>query len=157
MIVVIGSAWHARDPRNPFTWQERQQQFESVLNAEERARVSFLPVRDYFDDERWAEPLRDGVARLTTRDQRITLVGFKKDHTSSIWIIFPGWSLHEVDARVRHQLDGPARIYFELEQDLPAALAMIGSYVEPGVTRVSGSVVDSCPPTERCADRAQEP
>ena len=48
VIVVIGSAWRARDPHNPFTWAERQQQFEAVLSPEERPRVAFLPVRDYF-------------------------------------------------------------------------------------------------------------
>ena len=57
VVIVIGSAWRARDPRNPFTWQERQQQFEAVLTPEQLARVSFLPVRDYFDDERWGQAL----------------------------------------------------------------------------------------------------
>src|SRR4051794_11815483 len=82
VVVVIGSAYRARDAHNPFSWQERQQQFETILSAEERQRVEFLPVRDYYDDQRWTDAVRAGVAKLA-RAADITLVGFKKDHTSA--------------------------------------------------------------------------
>src|SRR5215471_4029443 len=62
VVVVIGSALHSRDSRNPFTWAERQQQFESVLTPADRRRVTFLPVRDYYDDQRWSNDVRAGVA-----------------------------------------------------------------------------------------------
>ena len=52
VLVVIGSAFRARDAHNPFTWEERKQQFEAVLSAADRQRVEYLPVRDYFDDQR---------------------------------------------------------------------------------------------------------
>lgn len=132
VIIVIGSAWRARDPRNPFTWQERQQQFETVLTPEQRARVSFLPVRDYFDDERWGEAVRDGVAKLTSHGDQITLVGFKKDHTSSYLDNFPGWSLLEIEPEYDISSTDLREIYFELA-DHTAALTAIGNYVEPGV------------------------
>jgi bifunctional NMN adenylyltransferase/nudix hydrolase len=64
VVVVIGSAWHSRDSRHPFTWQERQQQFESALTPAERARVSFVPVRDYSDDDRWSSAVRNEVAKV---------------------------------------------------------------------------------------------
>jgi len=132
VVVVIGSAWRARDPRNPFTWQERQQQFESVLSSADRARVTFLPVRDYYDDDRWAEAVRAGVARFTARDKRITLVGFKKDHTSQYLDNFPGWTLLEVAPEYDINSTDLRAIYFEVE-DQPTALTMMGNYVEPGV------------------------
>jgi bifunctional NMN adenylyltransferase/nudix hydrolase len=132
VVVVIGSAWRARDPRNPFTWQERQQQFEAVLTPEQRARVSFLPMRDYFDDERWGEVVREGVARLTAHGDSVTLVGFKKDLTSSYLDNFPGWSLLEIEPEYDVSSKELREIYFELE-DRAVALATIGNYVEPGV------------------------
>src|SRR5688500_718954 len=71
VVVVIGSAWRARDAHNPFTWHERQQQFEAVLSAEERARVVFLPVRDYYDDERWNNAIRAGVTQIAGPQDKI--------------------------------------------------------------------------------------
>jgi len=132
VVIVIGSSFRARDPRNPFTWQERQQQFEAVLTPDERARVSFLPVRDYFDDERWGEAVRDGVARLTSHGDQITLVGYKKDQTSSYLDSFPGWSLLEIEPQYDISSTDLREIYFELA-DHAAALTAIGNYVEPGV------------------------
>lgn len=132
VVVVIGSACRARDPRNPFTWQERQQQFEAVLAPGQRARVSFLPMRDYFDDERWREAVREGVVKLTSRAAQITLVGFKKDRTSSYLDDFPGWSLLEIERESDVSSTDLRNIYFELE-DRAIALATIGNHVEPGV------------------------
>jgi bifunctional NMN adenylyltransferase/nudix hydrolase len=132
VVVVIGSAWRARDPRNPFTWQERQQQFEAVLTPEQRGRVSFLPVRDYYDDERWGEAVREGVAKVASRTDRVTLVGFKKDQTSTYLDNFPGWSLLEVEPEYDISSTELRAIYFELENHA-AALTTIGNYVEPGV------------------------
>ncbi len=132
VVVVIGSAWRARDPRNPFTWQERQQQFEAALSPEERARVAFLPVRDYFDDDRWGEAVREGVSKLSSHGDRIAIVGFKKDYTSYYLDNFPGWSLLEIEPEYDISSRDLREIYFGVE-DHAAALAAIGSYVEPGV------------------------
>jgi bifunctional NMN adenylyltransferase/nudix hydrolase len=132
VVVVIGSAFHARDSRNPFTWQERQQQFEAVLSAEERARVTFVPVRDYFDDERWSAAVRYGVLKTASRTDRVTLVGFRKDHTSQYLDNFPGWTVLEVEREYEISSSELREIYFELE-DRGAALMAIGNYVEPGV------------------------
>src|SRR5690242_17646712 len=74
VVVIIGSARHARDSRNPFTWQERQQQFEAVLTPEQRTRVCFVPVRDYFDDERWSSAVRAGVAKTASHGDRVALI-----------------------------------------------------------------------------------
>jgi bifunctional NMN adenylyltransferase/nudix hydrolase len=131
VVVVIGSSWRARDAHNPFTWQERQQQFETVLTPQERARVKFLPVRDYFDDERWNDAVRAGIAK-SAEGRRITLVGFKKDHTSSYLDQFPGWSLLEVEAEIDISATDLRRIYFEAT-DMNSALTIIGNYVAAGV------------------------
>ena len=45
-IVVIGSAWQVRSPKNPFTWEERADMLRKALPAAEQDRVQVLPVRD---------------------------------------------------------------------------------------------------------------
>lgn len=133
VIIVIGSAHRARDAHNPFTWEERQQMFESVLTAQERERVTFLPVRDYYDNERWNQAVRVGVAKVAKPSDSITLVGFKKDHSSAYLDDFPGWRLKEVEPVSDISATDLRCIYFEAENDLRSALTVIGNYVAPGV------------------------
>ena len=132
VVVVLGSAWRARDSRNPFTWQERQQQFESVLSAQERARVSFVPVRDYYDDQRWCDVVREAVAHIASRSDRITLVEFMRDHAPTYLDNLPGWALVEIEPEYDISSTDLRDIYFEVS-DTATALTTIGNYVEPGV------------------------
>lgn len=132
VVVVIGSGWHSRDSRNPFTWQERQRQFEAVLSAEERGRVRFLPVRDYSDDLRWAQAVRKGVAPVSGTAGRVVLAAFEGDDTSRYRAYLPDWPPLEVasggDARSADLL----RMYFE-SASTRASLAALDDYVEPAV------------------------
>jgi len=130
VIVVIGSAWRSRDSHNPFNWRERVQQFEAVL-GEDRARVDFLPVRDYFDEERWHAAVRAGVLAVAGAAE-VKLFGFRKDHTSAYLDWFPGWRLVEVEPDSDISASDLRRIYFEAA-DMNAALTVIGNYVAPGV------------------------
>src|SRR4051812_12557092 len=57
-VVVMGSAFQARSPRNPFTWEERAEMIRLALPEADRARLKFLPVRDYYDQERWVEAVK---------------------------------------------------------------------------------------------------
>ena len=132
VLIVIGSSYRARDAHNPFTWEERQQQFEAVLTPAERERVDFLPVRDYFDDERWNQAVRAGVERIAGPNAKLTLVGFKKDHTSGYLDAFSDWTLKEVEPQFDISATDLRRIYFESDK-MSAALTVIGNYVEPGV------------------------
>jgi bifunctional NMN adenylyltransferase/nudix hydrolase len=96
-VVVIGSAHQARTPKNPFTWTERAEMIRLALPEADRARVRFLPVRDYYDEERWVRAVREGVAELTTDTGRtqpgVALIGHHKDATSDYLRRFPGWTL----------------------------------------------------------------
>ena len=64
VVVVIGSAHQARTPKNPFSWQERAEMVRMALPEADRARVLFLPMRDYYDEERWIAAVRQGVESL---------------------------------------------------------------------------------------------
>jgi bifunctional NMN adenylyltransferase/nudix hydrolase len=93
VIVVVGSAWQARSPKNPFTWQEREAMLLGALPEADRARVQVLPVRDYYNEAVWVQAVRAGVAERTPPGARITLVGHFKDATSSYLRAFPSWTL----------------------------------------------------------------
>lgn len=101
-IVVLGSAWQARSPKNPFTWQERAGMVLGALSETDRARVRFLPVRDYYNEPVWVQAVRKGVAGLLAAPPdepapRIGLVGHFKDATSNYLRSFPGWGLMDLE------------------------------------------------------------
>jgi bifunctional NMN adenylyltransferase/nudix hydrolase len=95
--VLIGSAFQARSPRNPFTFDERVEMIRLALPESERARLDFLAIREVFDEKRWVASVRSAMARLTGSDRtRVVLVGHRKDPTSEYLMDFPGWPLHDV-------------------------------------------------------------
>ena len=93
VIVVVGSAWQARSPKNPFTWAEREAMLRDALPPADRNRVRVLPVRDYYNEAVWVQAVRRSVARHTQPGDRIALVGHFKDATSSYLRAFPSWAL----------------------------------------------------------------
>ena len=95
--VLVGSAYQARSPRNPFTFDERVQGIRLALSEDEQQRVHFLPVRDVYDEKRWVRQVQDAMAKLTGSDRtRVVLVGHRKDPTGEYLNEFPGWPVHDV-------------------------------------------------------------
>ena len=127
--VVIGSAHQARSPRNPFSYEERVQAITLALSPDERGRVTFLPLRDVWDEERWVRSVQDAVARLAGSPRaRIVLVGHRKDPTSEYLDAFPGWTLHDVGRQ--GEVHGKAlRAALYAAQDIEPALAAIAGQV----------------------------
>lgn len=93
VVVIVGSAFQARTPKNPFTWQERADLLRQSVGAGDAARLAICPVRDYYDQTRWADAVQAIVARQTQPGSRIALVGHFKDASSSYLSDFPGWTL----------------------------------------------------------------
>ena len=147
-IVVIGSAHQARTPKNPFTWSERAEMIRLALPEASRARVSFMPVRDYYDEGRWVRAVREGVAVLTAADGEharpvVGLIGHHKDATSEYLRGFPGWPLVSVErlggADGTHLRDAlfacePAQVDATLaalvDQAPPSTLGFLRAWVE---------------------------
>ncbi len=96
VIVILGSAHQARTPRNPFSWQEREAMLRASLPEDEAARLVTLPVRDYYDQDRWSAAVQAAVAAHAPAGARIALVGHFKDASSSYLSWFPGWELIEL-------------------------------------------------------------
>ncbi|MBK7002406.1 MAG: NUDIX domain-containing protein [Rhodoferax sp.] len=133
VIVVIGSAFKARNMHNPFNAEERQVMILAGLSAQERQRVRFLPVRDYYDDLRWNAAVRAGIDALTqSRDGPITLVGFKKDHTSYYLDHFPQWQRHDVAQEFDIDATALRNVFFDGTAP-DARLAVLQPYVNPAV------------------------
>ena len=104
VIVVLGSAFHARTPRDPFTVQEREAMIRLALEEDEqRARVRFVAVRDYYDDNRWAAAVKAAVAALAP-ELPITLVLGAGDDVACYERCFPHW--RQVVVQPRLELDG---------------------------------------------------
>ncbi len=96
-VVVVGSAWQARTPRNPWTWQERAEMVRQSLPETERERIDVLPMRDYYDQPRWVAAVRQAVADAVPGARSVALVGHFKDTTSAYLRDFPQWKLQLVD------------------------------------------------------------
>lgn len=113
-IVVLGSAYQARTPKNPFTWQERAEMIRLALPEADRDRIRFLPERDYYDQDRWVSAVKLGVADVLGQktSASIVLVGHFKDATSDYLKNFPGWTLDAVESQGRIDASSLRDAYF---------------------------------------------
>ncbi|MFG1491899.1 adenylyltransferase/cytidyltransferase family protein, partial [Oceanospirillum sp. HFRX-1_2] len=63
LIVLIGSSWQARNPRNPWLHTEREQMMRACLSAEENDRLICLPLMDVpYNDELWVRNVQTTVS-----------------------------------------------------------------------------------------------
>lgn len=105
LILLIGSAWQARNARNPWTHQEREQMVRACLSEEENSRLLCLPLMDApYNDEIWVRNVQATVAGLATahyttphRPMKTALIGHRKDATGFYLNLFPQWSSISVD------------------------------------------------------------
>src|SRR5258706_6678126 len=88
-IVIIGSAHQARTIQNPWTAVEREAMIVAALTEEERERVKFFHVRDYFyTNNRWLSEVQQLIAEATDgiEDSQICNIGEPGND-----IYFPQW------------------------------------------------------------------
>ncbi|MFM9435965.1 bifunctional NMN adenylyltransferase/nudix hydrolase [Janthinobacterium sp. CG_23.3] len=132
VVVVLGSSFHARSAKNPFTWQERAAMIAATLPAHERERVSFVAVRDYYEDARWAGVVGKKVTQCAAGAKRIVLVGYLKDSSSQYLNHFPQWrEIFVSDAADIHATQ-IRRVLFEAE-DIDVSLAALDALVPAAV------------------------
>jgi bifunctional NMN adenylyltransferase/nudix hydrolase len=94
LIVVIGSAKTARNTKNPFTIEERQNFISQALESHgvDLTRVAFCHVRDYFYNEAmWLAAVQNGVHGITKGSDHVALLGHVKDGSSYYLKSFPQW------------------------------------------------------------------
>lgn len=111
VIIVIGSAFRAREFDNPFTADERKVMINAALPEQDRARMHFLPVRDYYDDERWNAAVDKGV-RAIAGNESITLMGYEKDHTSYYQRNFRQWDRINIKQELELDATSLRQVFF---------------------------------------------
>lgn len=143
VVVVLGSAFAAPSPRNPFSAAEREAMIRATLTDKENARLVFHPQRDVWNGVRWAREVQTAVD--ATAPGRVALVGYHKDASSSYLDTFPTWDLVDtgrlgpLDAtplRERILSNAPWPEVAEALRDSipPATLAWLGAWAQ-GETR----------------------
>lgn len=130
--VVLGSAWHAESAKNPFGWRERAEMIAASLSLEDRGRVEFIPLRDYYDDVHWCNALRREVEAHAGPGAHIALVGHFKDHSSYYLSRFPQWQLISAEnfaginatelRSILFESASPTEAISRLEQQVPSAV-----------------------------------
>lgn len=117
VIIMLGSSWRPRSPRNPWSQTEREQMIRESLTPAQSERVLFSPLIDTpYNDEAWVRNVQASVNGLVAanhasihKDPRIALLGHSKDHSAYYLRLFPHWSsisvenYREIDATpIRH-------------------------------------------------------
>lgn len=113
VFVVLGSSFGARTPKNPFTWEERAAMISSVM-GDRAKRLHFVPVRDYYDDERWRQDVL-GEINKNAKGSPVFLVGHQKDASSAYLNWFTGWQLEEMPSLGQIDATPLRKAYFSAE------------------------------------------
>jgi len=120
VLVLIGSAFKARDTRNPFTHQERKQMILDCFDRETRGRLAFDFISDNpYNELAWIKDVQRAADNAYYNQygwqerQNISIIGHHKDATSYYLDIFPSWNRLNMDNI--HGLDSTTirELYFQ--------------------------------------------
>jgi len=135
-LLVLGSSFRAPNAKNPFTWEERAAMITASFNGDDARRIVFVPVRDYYDDARWAAAVEECV-RVAMEKQghatpRLALAGFHKDASSNYLNLFPQWSFMASERQGDIDATPIRELYFDegatLCAQIPSAVALFLEY-----------------------------
>ncbi len=116
LIVVIGSARAARNIKNPFTAEERQDLISRMLQDAgiPKPRVLFVHVRDYYYNEAlWLSEVQAGITAHTRGSSDVALIGHIKDESSYYLRSFPAWEFIPTHVVSDLSATDVRRAYFE--------------------------------------------
>lgn len=95
VIVLVGSSYQPRTPKNPFTFNEREIMIRGAVGADSASWLSIRPLRDKpYSNQRWANQVQQEVSRcLPWSDKPLKggIIGHKKDESSFYLDLFPQW------------------------------------------------------------------
>ena len=99
VIVIFGSAGHARSIKNPFTYDERKSLLIKILKNEGIDNVVIDGTRDtIYADDKWVLRITSIVKSYTAEDDVVSIFGHNKDASSYYLKMFPSWKFVEVGA-----------------------------------------------------------
>lgn len=114
LIILIGSAQCARDPRNPFTYEERAAMVRHAFPYEmAEGRLIVEPLNDHlYSDTAWVTEVQKRVRAVVLAagndhgfqnaglaDFRVALTGYGKDASSYYLKLFPEWTNIQIDSQ----------------------------------------------------------
>ena len=142
LIVLVGSANVARDPRNPFTYAEREAMLRSAFRHEvAQGRLIIAPIDDHlYSDTAWVTQVQRKVRALVLEhgngrgfqnhglsDFRVALAGYGKDASSYYLKLFPEWENLQVESQYGTFSSSDVRQrYFQRIPEVPASILSAG-------------------------------
>jgi bifunctional NMN adenylyltransferase/nudix hydrolase len=142
LIVLVGSANVARDPRNPFTYAEREAMLRSAFRHEmAQGRLIIAPIEDHlYSDTAWVTQVQRKVRALVLehgnghgfqnhglKDFRVALAGYGKDSSSYYLKLFPEWENLQVESQYGTFSSNDVRQrYFQRIPEVPASILSAG-------------------------------
>jgi bifunctional NMN adenylyltransferase/nudix hydrolase len=142
LIVLIGSANVARDPRNPFTYEERLAMFRKAFAYEmANKRLIVAPLDDHlYSDAAWCGEAQQRVKQIVLElgnhggfpanglaDFNISLTGYGKDASSYYLKMFPEWANIQIDSQYGTFSSTDVRKqYFQRIPSVPASILSPG-------------------------------
>lgn len=132
VVVVLGSSHQARSTKNPFTWEERAAMISLAVGPQAAERITFVPVRDFYDDKSWVSAVRQGVNSALNGERNVALVGHFKDASSYYLSSFPGWNLESCPRGAEIDATALRKVLFQAgagAEDQVGALAVMGAHI----------------------------
>lgn len=114
LIIVLGSAKAARNIKNPFSTEEREQMIRSCFSDSENKNIIVKTVRDYYyNDNNWVADVQQKVGSVTGENKKIVLLGLKKDSTSYYLDLFPQWKRENIHGDIVLNATDIRNAYFD--------------------------------------------
>jgi len=142
LIVLVGSANVARDPRNPFLYAEREAMLRAAFPDEVASgRIVIAPLDDHlYSDTAWVAQVQRQVRSLVLdqgnaqgfrthglADFRVALAGYGKDASSYYLKLFPEWENLQIDCPFGTFSSSDVRArFFQRIPDVPAGVLSAG-------------------------------
>ena len=97
VILILGSAQDERSIKNPFSANEREQMIRGAYAQEQQQHLHFVPIIDLYNDVKWTNSVKQGVANIVSDQAKVGLIGHFKDESSYYLRLFPNWQLVELE------------------------------------------------------------
>jgi len=132
VVVVVGSAFKARDTRNPFTADERVLTISDVLDFDQR--LFFETQRDHpYNDTMWSSYVLKIMSKHAKglHEPRLGLIGHRKEDTAYYIDMFQQWEFIEIGQTGQFCASDLRKILFDLELTHVEKLEELAKYVSP--------------------------
>ena len=96
VVIILGSTLQCREPKNPFSLEERKDYIARCLTDKQKQRVVIEACRDYHDLDRWVKRI-NVIVKQYVANQSICMIGHRKDAGSYFLDLFPNWGLIELN------------------------------------------------------------